>query len=152
MIISFLFQWLGSMNRSGGFDLAHTIHQATGLDSAHQELQDVIAPLFRRGRLALCVAALLSLLAGCDKEPAKPEPPKVETYTRASWDELPASSDADVIAGFAAWRSACARLARDPVWSAPCTSAAQVQEDPAAVRAWLKAQLDVYSLRNARNS
>ncbi|MCY1330980.1 Membrane-bound lytic murein transglycosylase A [compost metagenome] len=112
----------------------------------------MIAPLFRRGRLALCVAALLSLLAGCDKEPAKPEPPKVETYTRASWDELPASSDADVIAGFAAWRSACARLARDPVWSAPCTSAAQVQEDPAAVRAWLKAQLDVYSLRNARNS
>ncbi|WP_271407759.1 murein transglycosylase A [Pseudomonas sp. Q1-7] len=113
----------------------------------------MIAPLFRRGRLALCIAGLFALLAGCDEEPAKPEQPaKVDTYARASWEELPASSDDDVIAGFAAWRSACARLAKDPVWAATCASAAQVPQDPAAIRAWLRAQLDVYSLRNARNS
>ncbi|WP_103102968.1 murein transglycosylase A [Pseudomonas sp. LFM046] len=112
----------------------------------------MIALSFRRGRLALCVAALLSLVAGCDKEPAKPIQPKVETYTRATWEELPATNDADLLAGFNAWRSACARLARDPIWAAPCGSAGQVPEDPTAVRAWLKAQLDVYSLRNAHNS
>ncbi|WAG76688.1 MltA domain-containing protein [Metapseudomonas furukawaii] len=112
----------------------------------------MIAPRFRRGRLALCVAALLALLAGCDKEPGKTEPPKVNTYTRATWEALPASSDADLIAGFEAWRSACDRLARDPIWSAPCAQATQVPRDAAAIRAWMKAQLEVYSLRNARDS
>jgi membrane-bound lytic murein transglycosylase A len=112
----------------------------------------VIAPLFRRGRLALCVAALLSLVAGCDKEPTKPAPVKVDTYAKASWEELPATSDSDLLAGFTAWRSACARLAKDPVWAVTCASASQVTEDAAAIRAYLKAQLEVYSLRSARNS
>ncbi|MNQ71336.1 Membrane-bound lytic murein transglycosylase A precursor [compost metagenome] len=112
----------------------------------------MIAPLFRRGRLALCVAALLSLVAGCDKEPAKPEPVKVDTYAKASWEQLPATSDADLLGGFNAWRSACTRLAKDPVWAATCASASPVPEDAAAIRAYLKAQLDVYSLRSARNS
>ncbi|AOE85356.1 murein transglycosylase A [Pseudomonas sp. TCU-HL1] len=112
----------------------------------------MIAPLFRRGRLALGVAALLALAAGCDKEPSKPEPPKVDTYSKATWEELPVTGDADLLAGFNAWRSACARLAKDPIWAATCASATQVPQDPNAIRAWLKAQLEVYSLRSARNS
>lgn len=101
------------------------------------------------------VAALAVLLAACDNtdkpaEPQKPAEPPHTTYRQASWDELPAVSDADLQAGFAAWRGACnPRLKSDPVWSAPCAAAASLPAAPSAteIRSFLQGQLQVYSLR-----
>lgn len=103
------------------------------------------------------VVALAVLLAACDNtdkpaQPAQPptpvEPPHT-TYRQAGWDELPAVTDADLQAGFAAWRSACTRLKADPVWGAPCASVANLAAAPSAaeIRTFLQATLQVYSLR-----
>lgn len=72
-------------------------------------------------RLLLCALPFAALLTACDdgkKEPP-PKPAEVTTYNSVPWDALPATSDADLLAGFNAWRSACARLAKDPVWASP---------------------------------
>ena len=66
----------------------------------------------------------LALLAGCNGgESAKPEPHAVATYAPATWKDLPAVSDEDLLAGFYAWRNGCEKLKRDPVWAATCEAA-----------------------------
>lgn len=100
------------------------------------------------------------LLVGCDggdKQPApppEPPPPPHTTYNQATWDALPAVSDADLQAGFTSWRSACVRLKADPVWGATCTAAATVpaNADAAQIRSFLQANLQVYSMRSATGS
>jgi membrane-bound lytic murein transglycosylase A len=48
----------------------------------------------------------LALLAGCNGgENAKPEPHAIATYAPATWQDLPAVSDDDLLAGFNAWRN-----------------------------------------------
>ena len=86
-------------------------------------------------RLLLCALPFAALLTACDdgkKEPP-PTPAEVTTYNSVPWDALPATSDADLLAGFNAWRSACARLAKDPVWGEPCASATTVAAGGARV-------------------
>ena len=53
------------------------------------------------------------------QERAPPKPAEVTTYNSVPWDALPATSDADLLAGFNAWRSACARLARTRYGASP---------------------------------
>ncbi len=104
-------------------------------------------------RLLLCALPFAALLTACDdgkKEPP-PKPAEVTTYNSVPWDALPATSDADLLAGFNAWRSACARLSEDPVWGEPCASATTVAADPTAVRAFLQERMQVYSLRSSSN-
>lgn len=98
--------------------------------------------------LALPVAVLLTACDG-SKKPEAPKAPPHTTYTQASWDALPAVSDADLQAGFAAWRSACVRLKADAVWGATCAQAATLAPAPdaAAIRGFLQQHLQVYSLR-----
>ncbi|MDY1015812.1 murein transglycosylase A [Pseudomonas coleopterorum] len=92
----------------------------------------------------------LALLSACDSDnkPVETTHP-VATYAPATWDDLPKVSDSDLQAGFAAWRSACQRLAKDPIWGATCAGAQSVDTSPAAIRAFLQAQLQVYGLRSA---
>lgn len=95
----------------------------------------------------------LALLAGCNGgETAKPEPHAIATYTPASWQELPSVSDADLLAGFAAWRNGCEKLKRDLAWASTCEAAAQVPADASQARAFLQQHLEVYGLRSAENS
>lgn len=101
------------------------------------------------------------LLTACDK-PATPPvatpTPAVEphtTYVKAGWDALPPVADADLQAGFASWRSACAtRLKADAVWADTCTAALNlpVVPTPADIRSFLQARLQVYGLRAAGGS
>lgn len=96
----------------------------------------------------------LALLAGCnggDSEKAKPEPHAIATYSSVEFKDLPAVSDADLLAGFQAWRNGCQKLTRDPVWAATCGAAASVPADPAQVRGFLQQNLQVYGLRSAQN-
>lgn len=108
-------------------------------------------------RFMLCLAPLIALLAACDsgekpKPPPEPEPPKtVSAYSPASWDDLPATPDADLVQGFAAWRSACKRLAKDENWGPTCAAAAAVPQEAGAIRTFLKREMTVYSLRGAGN-
>lgn len=99
--------------------------------------------------LPVAMAIALASLTGCNKNEPPKEAAPVATYTKASWGDLPASSDADLLAGYAAWRSACTRLARDPIWGPVCVEAAKVPGDAASVRRFLQDQLQVYSLRSA---
>jgi membrane-bound lytic murein transglycosylase A len=98
--------------------------------------------------LRLCTLPLLALLASCDNSPA-PAPPKPATYASVGWDALPAVSDADLVAGFNAWASACPRLAKDPVWGATCSGVAQVPRDPAAIRDFLQRAMQPYRLQSS---
>lgn len=108
---------------------------------------------FRYGRrLWLCAIPFIALLAACDGGAPKTEAPKPTTYAQADWADLPVTSDEDLVNGFATWRSACARLANDPVWGASCGAAADVPDTPGAIRDFLQAQLQVYSLRSADDS
>ncbi|MET3718097.1 membrane-bound lytic murein transglycosylase [Pseudomonas sp. PvP001] len=101
-------------------------------------------------RLLIGVVPALALLSACDSDnkPVETTHP-VATYAPATWDDLPKVSDSDLQAGFAAWRSACQRLAKDPIWGATCAGAQSVDTSPAAIRAFLQAQLQVYGLRSA---
>ncbi|MFK7702710.1 murein transglycosylase A [Pseudomonas caspiana] len=116
---------------------------------------------FTQWRKGLCWAVPLAiLLAGCDggdKQPApppEPPPPPHTTYNQATWDALPAVSDADLQAGFASWRSACVRLKADAVWGATCAAAAAIPANAAApqIRSFLQENLQVYSMRSATGS
>lgn len=98
----------------------------------------------------------LTLLAGCSTvaespppapTPAPPSTTSATTYLKVAWNALPPVTDADLQAGFAAWRSACTRLKSDAVWGTACATAVNVGSDPAAVRRFLQDTLDVYSLR-----
>ncbi|HDS1737156.1 murein transglycosylase A [Pseudomonas sp. BP8] len=95
----------------------------------------------------------LALLAGCNGgESAKPEPHAIATYAPATWDDLPSVSDADLLAGFQAWRNGCEKLKRDPVWASTCEAAQHIADDPAQARGFLQQNLQVYGLRSAENS
>ena len=113
---------------------------------------------WRKGiALAVPFAVLLAACDSGDKQPAPPpEPPAPPhtTYTPATWDALPAVSDADLQAGFASWRSACLRLKADAVWGATCAAAANVPAAPstADIRGFLQANLQVYGMRSATGS
>ncbi|NER60887.1 transglycosylase [Pseudomonas sp. MAFF212428] len=103
-------------------------------------------------RLGLTVS-LLALLAGCNgSAPEKTTPHPLATYSQATWKDLPAVSDSDLVAGFNAWRSACERLKRDTVWATTCEAAMQVPDDATQIRGFLQTQLQVYGLRSADNS
>ena len=96
---------------------------------------------------------VLALLAGCNGgESAKPEPHAVATYAPATWKDLPAVSDEDLLAGFYAWRSGCEKLKRDPVWAATCEAAGSATASAAQVRTFLEQNLEVYGLRSAENN
>ncbi|MBD1586313.1 murein transglycosylase A [Pseudomonas sp. C2L12B] len=99
----------------------------------------------RLGR-ALPLVLACALFAGCDRGKVPPAP---TTYAPAQWQDLPTTSDTELAAGFAAWRTGCAKLTRDPVWAPVCASAMQVPAEAQAIRAFLQTQLQVYSLRSA---
>ncbi|MBV4531735.1 MltA domain-containing protein [Pseudomonas sp. SWRI107] len=95
----------------------------------------------------------LALLAGCNGgDNAKPAPHAIATYTDATWQDLPAVSDTDLLAGFQAWRNGCEKLSHDAVWADTCTAAVGVPADAAQVRGFLQQNLQVHSLRSAENS
>ncbi|WP_119146439.1 murein transglycosylase A [Pseudomonas reidholzensis] len=95
----------------------------------------------------------LALLAGCNGgESAKPEPHAIATYAPATWQDLPSVSDADLLAGFQAWRNGCEKLKRDAVWASTCESAQAIPADAAQARAFLQQNLQVYGLRSAENN
>ncbi|MBK0025536.1 MltA domain-containing protein [Stenotrophomonas sp. S48] len=101
---------------------------------------------------ALLLLLGAAVLAGCSTTSPRPEAPAAAkpaaTYAKADWNALPAVSDADLLAGFSAWRSSCPRLKNDAVWAQTCTTAATVSDkDPAAIRAFLQRDLQVYALR-----
>jgi membrane-bound lytic murein transglycosylase A len=103
----------------------------------------------------LCIVPAV-LLAGCDggdtpSEPVPKPPERVSAYSAATWDDLPQTSDADLVSGFLAWRSACKRLAKDAIWGETCAQAAGVPDQAAPIRQFLQNTLEVYSLRGAGN-
>ena len=109
-----------------------------------------MTPLRQWRRLLLCSVPLIAILAGCQP---KTEPPAVTTYVSGKWEDLPVVADQDLQAGFQAWRSACTRLAKDPVWGPVCTAASPLNDaSPQAIRDFLKAQLQVVGLRSSHNS
>ncbi|NBA96651.1 murein transglycosylase A [Pseudomonas sp. R5(2019)] len=103
-------------------------------------------------RRLLWAAPIIALLAGCNGGDDKPATHAIATYKQGAWADLPAVADNDLMAGFGAWRSACARLKSDPIWAAPCSAAAGVPETPAAIRDFLKSQLQVYGLQSAEGN
>ena len=103
-----------------------------------------------RTRPALILLAL-SLLASCAAPPHRPDAPPASTYIKADWKALPDVSDAELQAGFAAWRSACPKLKSDATWAPVCAAAADVANTPTAIRLFLRERLDVYALRAAGN-
>ncbi|WP_261997952.1 MltA domain-containing protein [Stenotrophomonas sp. Ste96] len=95
---------------------------------------------------------MLSACAVAPQRPASsPATVPTSTYAKASWNALPAVADADLQAGFAAWRSACPRLKTEANWAPTCAAAAKVATTPAAIRQFLQANLDVYALRAGGN-
>jgi len=96
----------------------------------------------------------LALLSACSVSTPKPDAPPSTTpgtYAKANWNALPAVADTDLQAGFAAWRSACPRLKTEANWAPTCAAAANVANNPSAIRQFLQANLDVYALRAANN-
>lgn len=114
-------------------------------------MTDLIAP-FNRTCWSLLALAVLAVLAGCSSTGTRPQAPAAATpaatYAKVDWKALPAVSDTDLQAGFAAWRSSCTRLKNDATWAKPCATASTVSDkDASAIRAFLQRDLDVYSLR-----
>jgi membrane-bound lytic murein transglycosylase A len=104
-------------------------------------------------RMLRHIAAALLTLAGltaCSTTAPRTPPAAsapVSTYVPSTWEALPTVSDADLQAGFAAWRSACPRLKNDTQWAATCAAAANIAPTAAAIRPFLKEHLQVLSLR-----
>ncbi|WP_223487133.1 murein transglycosylase A [Stenotrophomonas indicatrix] len=102
---------------------------------------------------ALLTFLAVALLASCATTGTRPEAPAAAkpaaaTYAKVDWKALPAVTDTDLQAGFAAWRSSCTRLKNDATWAKPCATANTVSDkDAGAIRAFLQRDLDVYSLR-----
>ncbi|MEE4680349.1 MltA domain-containing protein [Pseudomonas alliivorans] len=105
-------------------------------------------PWHRRLALVLPLAAMLVACDKSDKPATAPKTPHT-TYAQASWEVLPAVSDADLQAGFTSWRSACTRLKADAVWGPTCAAAASLEPVPSVeqIQKFLHDQLQVYSLR-----
>jgi len=102
------------------------------------------ATTFRQaGRVALCLLAVALLLSGCRTPAVRPAGP---AYVKASWSDLPAASDADLVAGFRAWRAGCAKLRDNTAWRDPCVNATQADTTPESIRAFLQTHFDIYAL------
>ena len=102
------------------------------------------ATTFRQaGRVALCLLAVALLLSGCRTPAVRPAG---SAYVKASWSDLPAASDADLVAGFRAWRAGCAKLRDDTAWRDPCVNATQADTTPESIRAFLQTHFDIYAL------
>ena len=97
---------------------------------------------------------LIALLAGCNRgeKVEEPQTHALATYVSVPWEALPSVSDADLLAGFGSWRSACIRLKTDATWGPTCAAAANVPQTAQDVRNFLKQNLDVYGLRSGDNS
>ncbi len=100
------------------------------------------------------IHALLALafLAGCTTTAPRtdapaPTKPAANPYAKAAWSALPAVTDADLQAGYTAWRSACTRLKSDAVWGPVCTAAPAANASATDIRTFLQSNLDVYALR-----
>lgn len=106
-----------------------------------------LLPALKHAALMGIALALLSACAVAPQRPASPAPVQTSTYAKANWNALPAVADADLQAGFAAWRSACPRLKTEASWASTCAAAANVATTPDAIRQFLQANLDVYALR-----
>lgn len=87
-----------------------------------------------------CVLSGLLLLAGCGRAKVS------DVYAPVSWSDLPGVDDADLLAGFAAWRAGCEKLEADVVWMQTCLAASDVAASPTAVRAFLQSRMDVFAL------
>jgi len=111
----------------------------------------LVLPALKHTALLGVGLTLLSACAVAPQRPASPAPVQTSTYAKANWNALPAVADADLQAGFAAWRSACPRLKTEANWAPTCAAAANVAATPAAIRQFLQANLDVYALRAANN-
>lgn len=109
-------------------------------------------PFSFRWRHALSLIAVL--LAACEPNtetpttPAQTPPPSVPTYQAVGWSELPQTSEEELLQGFDAWRSACQRLAKDPIWAEPCAAALQVERALQPVQDFLQAYLQPYLLQS----
>jgi membrane-bound lytic murein transglycosylase A len=110
-----------------------------------------LLPALKHAALMGIASALLSACAVAPQRPASQAPVQTSTYAKANWNALPAVADADLQAGFAAWRSACPRLKTEVSWASTCAAAANVATTPAAIRQFLQANLDVYALRAGGN-
>lgn len=97
----------------------------------------------RASRIILCLLAVAMLLSGCRTPSVRPAG---SAYVKASWSDLPAASDADLVAGFRAWRAGCAKLRDNTAWRDSCASAAQADTTPASIRAFLQTHFDIYAL------
>ena len=95
------------------------------------------------GRIALCLLAVALLLSGCRTPAVRPAGP---AYVKASWSDLPAASDADLVAGFRAWSAGCAKLRDNTAWRDPCVNATQADTTPESIRAFLQTHFDIYAL------
>lgn len=102
------------------------------------------ATTFRQaGRVTLCLLAVALLLSGCRTPAVRPAG---SAYVKASWSDLPAASDADLVAGFRAWRAGCAKLRDNTAWRDPCVNATQADTTPESIRAFLQTHFDIYAL------
>jgi len=112
-------------------------------------------PVFPALKHAALMGTALAVLSACAVAPKRlatsPAHAPTSTYAKANWNALPAVADADLQAGFTAWRSACPRLKSDATWAPTCAAAANIATTPAAIRQFLQANLDVYALRAANN-
>ncbi len=117
-------------------------------------------PCKRRSALLLATIILSALLAACTTPPVQPPtrtppasaPATAVKYQTAQWADLPTASDADVLGGFNAWRAGCQKLARNAVWAPVCADAAQVPQDPGAVRSFMQNRLQPWALQNPDGS
>ena len=101
------------------------------------------------GKIMGCLAAAALLLAGCTVKQVKPGTATGPRYAPVDWSTLPPASDPDLVAGFTAWRAGCGRLAKDPIWAGTCQTAATTAMRADAIRAFLRANTDVYALGTA---
>ena len=105
-------------------------------------------------RASLMVFALV--LSACDKTPEVPKAPAssapavkaMALYQPVDWSALPQTSEQELLEGFSAWRSACQRLAKDPIWGEPCAQAAEVSLSLEAVNGFLQSHLTPYLLQS----
>lgn len=111
----------------------------------------VLSVLKHTALTGMALAALTACAVAPHRPASSPSPVQTSTYAKANWNALPAVADADLQAGFAAWRSACPRLKTEANWAPTCAAAANVATTPAAIRQFLLANLDVYALRAAGN-
>jgi membrane-bound lytic murein transglycosylase A len=103
-----------------------------------------LATTYRQaGRIVLCLLAIVLLLSGCGTPAVRPAG---SAYVKASWSDLPTVSDADLVAGFRAWRAGCTKLRGNAAWKDPCASAAQTPVAPASIRSFLQTHFDIYAL------